>query len=209
MIQKKEIEIDRLLGQLSSARREGDVARKESNDLQAKLASLGQELSALKGDRDRILQAKTTLESELDELRNIITAKTSEESKRNEVERSKEQELASLRGQATRLQQELAEVRRVSAETQNKLKVDVDTGKRDHEALVKTHAELLSKVKSAEARLAEAELGLVAAEKAKRASESELQSVRSRQLDLDGQLAQAVKAKEVGVTSAKVRGTAH
>ncbi|KAG8905822.1 hypothetical protein FRB99_008187 [Tulasnella sp. 403] len=196
MIQKKEAEIDRIIGQLGTARRDGDIARKEATALQAELDTLSKELKAQAGDLERVMQAKAQVESELDELRTTMAAKTSEESKRNEVDRSREEELSRLRNQASDLQTELAEVRRVASEAENKLRVDIETVQHEHETLLKTHEEILAKTKKYETRLAEVEFGLISAEKAKRTAESELQTVRSRQFDLDGQLAEAVKSKE-------------
>ncbi|KAG9003013.1 hypothetical protein FRB94_001636 [Tulasnella sp. JGI-2019a] len=196
IIQKKETEIERLSQELAASRREGEAAQKEIAELTADMDTMTKELEAQAGDRDRVARAKDELQSELDELRKLMAAKTTEETKRTQAERSKEQELSSLRTQSQALQDELADVRRMATDSQNKLKVDLERVQREHDTLLKSHVDLEEKTKSYESNLADVEFGIVNAEKAKRAAESELQAVRTRQIDLDGQLAEATKAKE-------------
>ncbi|KAG8883338.1 hypothetical protein FRB97_006763 [Tulasnella sp. 331] len=196
IIQKKEAEIERLAQELVLSRREGEAAQKEIAELEVDMDTLTKELEGQAADRDRVVRAKEELQSELDGLRKVMAAKTNEETKRTQVERSKEQELSKLRTQSESLQSELVEVRRVTTETQNKLKLDLERVQREHDALAKSYTDIQEKAKKYESTLADMEFGLVNAEKAKRAAESELQSVRTRQIDLDGQLAAASKAKE-------------
>lgn len=171
--------------------------RQEVAALQSDIDTLTKELELQASDHGKVGQAKAKLEAELDELRKMMAAKTNEETRRSQVERSKEQELTQLRNQVSTLQKDLAEVRRTLTESTNKLKLDVETAHRERDAIVKSHAEAQANAKKYESKLGEVEYGLVSAEKAKRTAESELQSIRTRQIDLDGQLAEAAKAKEV------------
>ena len=197
MLQKREADITRLSSELTTAHRERDLTRKQSAELQGQLETFAAELDAQKNDRARDAQSRAKLQGEIDELRALMDAKTSEDSKRAEVERSKEQELNDLRQQANRLQEQLAEARRLSSEEQSKLKVELENLQTECNALQKSHDDLLKKGKTLEAQRKETDVSLLVAEKAKRAAESELQSIRTRQIDVDGQLADAVKAKEV------------
>ena len=66
-----------------------------------------------------------------------------------------------------------------------------------HKNIQQSHLSLSDRAQTSQAQLKKAEAALSEAEKAKRALESELQSVRSRAIDTDNQLAEMQKAKEV------------
>jgi myosin heavy chain 9/10/11/14 len=199
MLQRREADIARLSSELLTSQRERDLTKKQSAELQGQLETFAAEFDAQKEDRNRDAQSRAKLQAEIDELRALMDAKTSEDSKRAEVERSKEQELSSLRQQASTLQDQLAEARRLSLEEQSKLKVELENLQTEYKALKKDHDDLLQKGNTLEVQRKATNASLIAAEKAKRTAESELQSIRTRQIDVDGQLAEAIKAKEVRV----------
>ena len=62
----------------------------------------------------------------MDELCALMDAKIGEETRRTEVEKSKEQELADLRSQVAGLRADLSEARKLGLESQSKLKVELD-----------------------------------------------------------------------------------
>jgi len=196
MLQKREADIAHLSSELATSHRERDLSKKQTAELQGQLETFAVELDAQKNDRNRDAQSRAKLQGEIDELRALMDAKTSEDSKRAEVERSKEQELNGLRQQSSLLQEQLAEARRLSLEEQNKLKVELENLQTEHKDLQTSHDHLKQKRNTLEVQRKEVDVSLVAAEKAKRAAESELQSIRTRHIDVDGQLAEAVKAKE-------------
>ncbi|KAG5220287.1 Myosin [Salix suchowensis] len=170
--ERKEERIVQLLDQLDTIKAERDSSSKQVIELQSDIDTLMAEIDAGKLDKERGAAARTKLEEELDDLRALMQAKTSEESKRLEVEKSREEELAELRRQASTLQQELSESRRLAAETQNKLK--------------RTHCA---------AELTKAQASVAELEKSKRAAESELQAVRTRQANTDNELSTTLKSK--------------
>lgn len=201
IIQKKEDEAARLVSDLVTLKREREQSYKQITGLQADINTLKSELDAQKGERERGKVARGKLQEEVDELRALMDAKTSEDTRRSEVEKSKEQELADLRGQVAKLQAELNESRRLGLEGQSKLKVELDNSVRAHRSLQDSHKVLSERERAIQGRLAKAESGLEELEKVKRTLESDLHSVRSRQIDADGQLAEAIRAKEVSLTS--------
>jgi len=207
MIQKREAEITRIAHDLETCAQERDEFRRECVSLQSSLDTLTRQLDTQKEDHERDAQTHAQLESEIDELRALMDAKISEDGKRAEVERSKEQELNGLRQKVTDLQDQLAETKRQSVALQNKLKVEAESLQTELRSLQTNRADLLQKSKTLEAQRKEAEVVLVNAEKAKRSVESELQSIRSRQIETDGQLAETLKVKEVSVLSWKVNYT--
>ena len=89
-------------------------------ELQANSDRLVAELNAQKSDRDRGQFARARLQEEVDELHALMDAKIGEETRRTEVEKGKEQELADLRSQVARLQADLSEARKLGLESQSK-----------------------------------------------------------------------------------------
>ena len=199
MVQKKEAEIASLVAELTTVKRERDSSAKQAIELQGQIDTVAKELAAIKGDRERDVQARRKLQEELDELRKLMAAKTSEETKRSEVERSKEHELAALRSQVSKMQDELSEVRRHGLETQNKLKVELEAAQRERAELGVAHGALSEKEKTASAKHQQLDASLSDAVRSKRVLESELQAVRTRQVDMENQLAEAIRSKEVGL----------
>ncbi|KAF5366211.1 hypothetical protein D9758_005722 [Tetrapyrgos nigripes] len=196
LIQKKEDRIAELMQQLEQIEAERDQAAKEILELQSDIDTLAGELQAQRDDHARVDSARAKLQEERDELRQLLAAKSSEETRRNEAEKSKELELADLRSQVSKLQQDLAEARRTALESQNRLKVDLDVATHELASLQKTHDALVQQQRDAQI-LADQSKGMVAElEKGKRALEAELQSLRSRQLESEAALSEAQKAKE-------------
>ncbi|KAH9942698.1 myosin tail-domain-containing protein [Amylocystis lapponica] len=196
MIKTKETDIARLISDLDTSKSERGRLMKQIIDLQGKIDVLTSELDAQQHDRKLRAATQSKLQEELDELRSLLEAKTNEETLRSEVEKSKEQELTNLRAQASQLSQELDNVRRDALEGQNKLKVELDSFVREHNSLQQSHKSLSERERASQAQLKKTEAALSEAEKARRALESELQSLRSRQMDTEDQLADIVKAKE-------------
>jgi myosin protein heavy chain len=126
-----------------------------------------------------------------------MRAKASEDTQRAEAEKSRAQEISVLRNQVSELSAELASVRRQATEAQNKLRVDLETAQREKENLSSTLRELKSTSSSNKTKLVDAEAALANAEKAKRAVEAELQTLRARQIETDNQLEEMTKNKDV------------
>ena len=170
---------------------------KETIELQSDIDTLMVELDAKKSDRLQEVISRRKLQEEVDRLRSLMDAKTSEESRRNEVEKRKEGELTDLRVLTNKLQQDLADSRRLALEVQNKLKIELEHSMRDHDSLQRSHAFLLVRERAAQDQLTQCMGALSELEKTKRGMESELQTLRSRQHENESQLAEATRAKEV------------
>lgn len=145
MLQKKEDEIVRLASEVAASKRERTQLQKDVVDIRA------------------------LMQAELDELRAVMETKTTEVTRRREVEKSKDEELASLRRQTADIQKQLEN----------------------------SHTLLLEREKAANEQSNKAEAAMMAIEKSKRTLESELQALRAKQVDSDSQLAGALTAKEV------------
>ena len=198
IIKEKEVDVDRVRSELETVKRERARLQKHVTELEADLETLSLEIDESKQTRDRDLAAQSKLQKELDQLRALLEAKTSEETKRSEVERRKEAELVSLRSEVSKLQRDITDARTSAVEAQHRLKADLDTTSREHKSLQQTYNSLLERERAASSKLKEVTANLSAAEKIKRSLESDLQSVRSRQNDTDSQLAEAQRGKEVG-----------
>ena len=119
------------------------------------------------------------------------------ETRRSEADKSKEMELADLRSQVSKLSEDLSDERKHALEGQSKLKVELDTLVREHQTLEQSYKSLSELEATSRTKLKDAEADLSEAVKAKRTIESDLQSVRSRQIDLESQLANAQKERNV------------
>ncbi|KAJ7432079.1 hypothetical protein B0H11DRAFT_1941037 [Mycena galericulata] len=117
------------------------------------------------GDRDG---GTHKMQAELDELRKLMEAKTSEATRRAEVEKSKEQELAGLRQETQRLQHDLTDGRRQLLATQKQLKLELDTSVREHAALQESHRSLSERERTAQADLVKTRAALSELERTKR-----------------------------------------
>ena len=197
IVQKKENELSRLGSQVLTSHRERDAALKNVTELQGQLDTLKGEVQAQELDGKRGAQARAKLEAEIDELRALLSAKASEDTRRSEAEKSTEQEISDLRARIAKAQHDLVDDRRLAVEAQNKLKVELETLQREHKSALDAYHDLQARATANEKGQTEAEQALQAAEKSKRAAEAELHTLRSKQLDLEGQLAEALKAKEV------------
>lgn len=197
LIDKKEADIARVTADLDKLADEKGNALKQITDLHGQLESAKAQLDAQKEDNARAVDTRVRLQKELDELRALMQAKTSEETRRKEVEKSKEKELIELRSQLSQSNQELTETRRVSVEHLNKVKGDLEIALRENAALQHEYQELVENVQANQSRLKENDTALSEAERTKRSLESELRVVKSKQSDVEGQLAEAMKAKEV------------
>jgi myosin heavy chain 9/10/11/14 len=197
MIQKKEDRILQLTKDLHGAKSLYGTAADEIAALQNDVEVIAGLLEAEKEARNQDTAARDKLQKELDTLRATMAAKTSEDNKRAEVEKAKEAEIADLRSQVKRLQQDLSESKQTALETQNKLKLELDHSSRELNTLRDTHKSVIRKESTAQKEVAQLQASLSELEKSKRTLESELHSIRSRQSDSDAQLAEAVKAKEV------------
>ena len=197
MIKDKEADMERLSSELSASRQEKGQLMKQISELQGKIDTLSSQLQSQQDERKRDTSIRGKLQEELDELRTLLAAKVTEATRRSEAEKSKEEEISSLRSQASKLSQELNDVRKNSVEVQSKLKVDLDTIVWEHTSLQSSHRSLVDRERAAQSQLKKVEVTLADLEKTKRSSDSELQSLRTRQIDAEGQLAEAIREKEV------------
>ncbi|KAF8320349.1 nonmuscle myosin heavy chain b [Clavulina sp. PMI_390] len=196
MVQKKEDDLGKAMNLLGTARSERDTTLKQFAELQARVETLTADLQVSDGARKQGVEARARLEEELDELRSLLEAKASEDTKRSEVERSKEVELADLRARITKIQQSAVDAKREDAAALSKLKIELESLQRDHSTATEALADLKARAEASEKSLAEATASLHAADKAKKAAEGELHEFRSKHIDIEGQLSEALKAKE-------------
>lgn len=197
MIKAKDADVARLTAELETSKAERGRLSKEILGHRGQIEALTAEVVSQRDSEARHVSVQEKLQDELDKLRSSMEAKTSEESRRSEVEKQREAELQDLRLQTGQLQQELSEARRISFEVQNKLKVDLEASVREHKSLLQSHRSLSDRVQANDHKLKQTEAALAEVEKTKRSQQSELEELRSRKIDADGQLAELQKAKEV------------
>jgi myosin protein heavy chain len=209
MLARKEESIDRLEASLEASQVEKSRSVQEVISLRAEIDTLAGELEAQKTDRARGLAARQKLQAELDELRTLLAAKHSDDARRSEVEKSMEVELNDLRRQTSRLQEEASDARRQALEGQTRLKAAQDSASRELSTLQQAHRALADKERDASTRLSAIETEFTEVDKVRRSMETELLSVRSRQMDLDGQLSETLRAKDVSITVSFASSLSH
>ena len=197
MMKQKDAVISQLTTELEASKSERGRLSKEILECRGRIEALTAEIVSQRDSEARHNAVQEKVQDELDKLRSLMEAKTSEESRRDEVEKQKDAELRDLRLQASQLQQELGEARRTAIEVENKLKVDLETSVREHSSLLKSHRSLSDRLQANDQKLKQTDASLAETSKVKRTQESELQELRSRRIDLDGQLAELQKVKEV------------
>lgn len=197
MIKRKDADIARLAAELETSKAERSRLSKEILEHRARIEALTAETISQRDNEARHGAVQEKLQDELDQLRSLMDAKTSEENRRGEVERQKDAELQDLRLQASQLQNELNKTRRAALEVQNKLKVDLEASVREHNSLLHSHRSLSDRLQANDHKLKQSEASLAEVQKTKRSQESELQELRTRRIDTDGELAESQKAKEV------------
>ena len=197
MIKHKDTIISQLTTELEASKSERSRLSKEILESRGRIETLTAEIVFQRDSEARHNAVVEKLQDELDKLRSLMEAKTSEENRRDEVDKQKDAELRDLRLQASELQQELGEARRTAIEAENKLKVDLEASIQEHTSLLQSHRSLSDRLQANSEKLKKSEASLAEASKIKRSQELELQELRSRRIDLDGQVAELQKAKEV------------
>jgi len=197
MIMKKEEQIVVLQQQLHDLQTEYEKTCLETMALRADIDTLDAQLTTEREDHAANVTTRNKLVEERDELRILLATKASEETRRSEAQRSMELELAGLRSEASKLHQDLTNLKRSALENQNKAKLEFEQIMHDHSSLQSTHASLVERAEATQAQLNKVQAQLPELEKAKRTLESELLSSRSRLHEQEDHLAEALRMKGV------------
>jgi len=118
---------------------------------------------------------------------------------RSEASKSMEQELSGLRLRVTTIQQNVVDANREAADVQSKLKVELESLQRELKAAQDSHRDVKLQAQTAEKSLSDATISLHSADKAKKAAETELHEFHSKHPDMEGQLTEALKGREVSL----------
>jgi myosin protein heavy chain len=195
LIQDKETQISTLSSRTSQLVAEKDTALRQQSEVKIQLDTAMAELTVIKSEFTKSQEARSQLQADLDETRRVMEAKTSEDAKRMEVQRLKEEELQSLRKQLLALQQELASSKQQSLEQLNVHKSRSEALQKQQSEMATTTRDLASKLSSHEKKLAEVTNAHVTAEKALRAAENDLQGVAQRATTAESSLTSTRTAK--------------
>ena len=95
------------------------------------------------------------------------------------------------------LQGQLSEARREAIEGQSRLKAELEAALKESTSVQKEYQQLVDNERNTQARLREIDAALSEANQAKRTLESEYQTVKSKHIEVEGQLSEMTKAKEV------------
>ena len=173
------------------------AAESEKAALGVKIETLTSQLAARDKERSADASTRQRLEGELDDLRKVMAAKSSEDIKRQEADRSREAEMSRLREQVTSAQKALDEQVAQSQKLSEKLRVDFEgiaSAYKNEQAEVKNlKGQIGLKEKEAQGAREEKERH----EREARESADELQKARERIKGLEGELGGMTLARDV------------
>lgn len=187
-ISAKQMAIVDLEGQRSAVVKDHEKALADRTSLQSKVVTLQADLVARDKERQQELAEKTKLQKALDELRAAMDAKTSEDIKRREVERSREAETADLRKQVGLLQEAQEKQRDNAVQLANKLRADVDALRQRHATAERDLATANQTIKAKVSEFGKLEAASSEAFKIRKAAEAELDGVRAQLKSTESQL---------------------
>lgn len=210
-LRSKESELANLQSKLVHVQKEKDAAVTDLNALRLRSDNFDKQLKDANVESSRLASAKERVESELDAMRLLVEAKASEDVKQKQLAANKESEIADLRQQVTSLSSELSLLSRQHADKLNGLRLEVSpltvptpcaVASAEHDpspqldkakqaALTANTAagEAMKQVKTYTKRLEDTERDLADAERFYKAAESDLHTVRAKQVDLEKALA--------------------
>ncbi|KAK4685841.1 hypothetical protein P7C73_g4302, partial [Tremellales sp. Uapishka_1] len=179
-IASKEKQIQELESGKSASTKSLEASHQAKAALFVKIDALQSEINAKDTEKRQEIASRDKVQQELDGLRKVMAAKSSEDSKRIEVDRSRETEMSRLREQVTAQQKALDEQRDSAAMLANKLRVDVEGLKSSHHGAQRDLKVALANLKEKESELRELQGAMTRVEDGKRNGERELRDVRDR-----------------------------
>lgn len=217
-LQKLQVKHDEALQQIKSLQasvtaRQRDIAdlerqraestkAKEASDqvaagLRVKLDHLQQELLAKEKERDSEVTQRRQLEKALDELRQAMAAKTSEDAKRDQAEKSRGSELARLRDEKSQLQQQLQAQNDSAQALAGRLRTEFEGLKAKHIASDRDLRAAQETLKAKDAELVRVKDELAKADTVRRGIDAELANVRQQLKATDDKLNAVSVARDV------------
>lgn len=168
-------------------------------EMAVQMNALRQQMTTKDSERKQDTAALRKLEKELDDLRKVMAAKTSEDSKRQEADRSRESEMGRLREQVVSLQKALDNQRDGAQQLANKLRVDVEGLRQNHNATQRDLQAAQAALQKKEDALAQLQKELTRADDSKRQVTAELSAVRGQIDATDRKLKDAVQGRDVSI----------
>jgi len=120
-IKRRESEISSLNESLKRQGIEKDDIEHQRLELSSKLQLVDDELVNEKSDRENLFKQKKKVEDEVAELRKIIESEGNQQSKQVEIQKLRDQEIASLKSQLSSAQTEIEDTRRKKVPQQSNL----------------------------------------------------------------------------------------
>lgn len=190
-------DIANLENQRTTARKAQEASDQEKSALTFKIEALNQELSSRSNEIQKVQSERQRLEKDLDDLRKVMAAKSSEDIKRQEADKSRETEMGRLRDQVTRVQEELVAQQTKSQQGVNLIRQEVETLRQRHVATDKELKSARSDLAAKEALLSTLQKSVTVAENAKRQVEADLSAVRDKLATTETKLQSTSKARDV------------
>jgi len=196
-ISSKQREISELETKRISTAKAQEASDQAKAELAVKMDALRQAITARDRERQQDISARQGFEKELDDLRKVMATKSSEDSKRQEADRSREAEMSRSREQVTGLQKALDEQREGAQQLANNLRVDLEGLRRSHTMAQRGLKVTQGALQDKEKALAQLQQEVNKAHDSKRQVAGELVAVREQLVKSENQLRSTVQARDV------------
>jgi myosin protein heavy chain len=147
-------------------------------------------------ERQKDTSARQKLESDLDGLRKVMAAKTSEDIKRQEVDKSREVEMTRLRSQVGQIQSELDAQRKKEQQLVSKVREEVEGLKQRHKTTDKELKAAMAELQDKEALLGQLQQTGLRAEERQREADAELASVKAKLSTTEDKLQTTTRSRD-------------
>lgn len=181
---------------LAELRREHEAAQRDLGSLRQQLVQAETAVATAKDGSTRDADALAAMRQTADQLRALLDTKASEETRRGEAIRLKDEELTRLRRATTEATESVATLKQQHATALAAVQTELSTVQLAAVTSAKDAADLRSRIEADAARLTRAETVAAEADKARLAAETALQAVQLRLTETGREADQARKSAE-------------
>jgi myosin protein heavy chain len=197
MLKRKDADIADIRAELNATRAQLDDLKRKFRDADMLAETAKKDLQSSNDRNDKLAGNMTRVQQELDGLRKLMSAKQSEDAQRKEADRSREQELLSLRAQLDKAAQQERTLREDHNKASEGHKKELKNAQDQVAKQIALVSDLTAQLTAARDQLEKQTSLLSTTAKVTRGLEVDLAECRKRLITRDGELDVVVKAKEV------------
>ncbi|KAJ2394209.1 class II myosin, partial [Coemansia sp. RSA 2603] len=189
-------EAEKLRAQLAEIQSARSALEKEASDTGLRLATAEQNLTHAQQERQRLVDAAAHMTKEIDELRQLIDEKADQGTRESEMRRLREGELTKLRAELNDMTTELEDFRQAHLESEQALRSEIETLRRDREYAVQERDDLEAHSQQVEEQLQEHAARLEELEALNMSLESQLTESTTKSREIESVFADTKQSHE-------------